>query len=182
MKYFIVIVSLFIFNSTYAQVKDFEKIDFTRADSIAKINKGESLKNLSLLSYNLTSDLTTDVEKFRAIYVWVSNNVSADFNQYKKVIRKRIKYNDDSLALLEWNNKYGKIAFKKLLKHKKTMCTGYAYLIKELSLLLKNTTFLIFHSLTMKRRNKRLHVKWSYLCVWCLKKDILTIDHSCRTL
>lgn len=133
--FFAVVVFIFYFNASFAQVDDFEHIDFSRADKIAKRYEGQDLKNLSLLSYNLTTDLSTDVEKFRAIYKWVCTNIRADFNQYRKVINKRIKYKDDSLALLEWNSKYGKVAFKKLLKQKKTMCTGYAYLIKELSFL-----------------------------------------------
>lgn len=135
MRFFLVIVTVFLFIQTHAQVSDFNTVDFTKADEIALSNKGESLQNLSLLSYNLTSELTTDVEKFRAIYTWVCNNINGDANQYRKVIKKQKKYKDDSLALLDWNNKYKKVAFKKLLKHKKTMCTGYAYLIKELSFL-----------------------------------------------
>lgn len=135
MKIFYLVVSIFIFNSANAQVTDFNSTDFTNADKIAKLNRGDNLQNLSLLSYNLTADLPTEAEKFRAIYIWVCTNISSDYNQYRKVIKKVKKFKDDSLALLEWNNKYKKVAFKKLLKHKKTMCTGYAYLIKELSFL-----------------------------------------------
>ena len=135
MRKITIIFSLLIFNVIYAQVSDFNNIDFTRADNIAKLNKGESLQNLSLLSYKLTSKLPTDVEKFRAIYSWVCNNIDGDYIQHDKVLRKRKKLKNDSIALLKWNEDYKKIAFKKLLKYQKTMCTGYAYLIKELSFL-----------------------------------------------
>ncbi len=47
-------------------------------------------------------------------------------------MEKREEYKDDSVAFLKWNNDFKKIAFNKLFKQKKTMCTGYAYLIKEL--------------------------------------------------
>jgi len=122
----------FVLNFSFSQVSDFKTIDFSKADNIAKLNEGRDLNNLPLLTHKLTSKLPTDVEKFRAIYTWVCKNVSGDSYQHNKVSRKREKFKNDSLGYIEWNNNFKKIAFKKLLNHKKTMCTGYAYLIKEL--------------------------------------------------
>ncbi|QXP78125.1 MULTISPECIES: transglutaminase domain-containing protein [Winogradskyella] len=132
MKNILVFIFAFFVNTAFTQVSDFKHIDFTKADNIAKLNEDSSLENLPLLVHNLTYKLTTDVEKFRAIYIWVCKNVSGDANQHQKVLQKREKFKKDSLGYIVWNNEYKKIAFKKLLKHKKTMCTGYAYLIKEL--------------------------------------------------
>ncbi|QNK78842.1 hypothetical protein H7F37_07165 [Winogradskyella sp. PAMC22761] len=132
MKNILVFIFAFFVNTAFTQVSDFKHIDFTKADHIAKLNEDSSLENLPLLVHNLTYKLTTDVEKFRAIYIWVCKNVSGDANQHHKVLQKREKFKKDSLGYIVWNNEYKKIAFKKLLKHKKTMCTGYAYLIKEL--------------------------------------------------
>jgi len=123
---------LFFKSCTYAQVSDFKTINFTRADNLAKLNEGSSLENLTLLAHKLTYKLPTQVEKFRAIYIWVCNNIKADMMQQNKIERKRKRLKNDSASLLQWNNAYKKHAFKKLLKHKKTVCTGYAYLIKEL--------------------------------------------------
>jgi transglutaminase/protease-like cytokinesis protein 3 len=135
MKTFIIIVSILFINFSNAQISDFKDIDFTRADNIAKLNNGESLNNLAILSHKLTSKLPTKVEKFRAIYTWVCMNIKGDLTQHNKVARMRNKFKNDSTNLIEWNEKYQKVAFKKLLKYKKTMCTGYAYLIKELAFL-----------------------------------------------
>lgn len=135
MKKIIIFLCFFSLKISYSQVSDFNKINFTRADNIATLNKGENLKNLPLLTHKLTYKLTTDVEKFRAIYKWVCENIKGDMIQHKKVARKRKKLKNDSLQYLEWNNYYKKIAFKKLLENKKTMCTGYAYLIKEMAFL-----------------------------------------------
>lgn len=131
----IVIILVFFFNISYAQISDFKNIDFTKADNIAKLHKGEDLENLAILAHKLTNNLPTDVEKFRAIYTWVCNNISGDSNQHNKVRRKRKKHKNDSVGYLNWNDEYKRTAFKKLLKHKKTMCTGYSYLIKELCFL-----------------------------------------------
>ena len=132
MKNRFLFISFFIVNTAIAQVSDFKEIDFTVADNMAKLYEGSSLDNLAVLAHNLTFKLPTDVEKFRAIYTWVCNNIDGDPKQDNEVIAKREAYKNDSIAFLKWNNEFKKIAFEKLFKQKKTMCTGYAYLIKEL--------------------------------------------------
>lgn len=129
------LILLLFINSTYAQVSDFKNIDFIIAENTAKLYQGRSLDNLALLAHDLTNKLPTDIEKFRSIYTWVCNNIKGDSKQDNVVSAKIRAFKNDSIAYLKWNNKYKKIAFKKLLKHKKTMCTGYAYLIKELCFL-----------------------------------------------
>lgn len=132
-------IALIIFTSILvqlnAQVSDFKDINFIKANNLAKLQEGKCLKNLPLLATKLTSLLTTDVEKFRAIYTWVCTNIKGDYTQHSTIRRKRKKLRKDTIALKKWNKKYKKKAFKKLLAHKKTMCTGYAYLIKELAFL-----------------------------------------------
>lgn len=135
MKQAFLLFFIFNFNHAIAQISDFKTVDFSKADDTAKLNGGKSLNNLPLLAHSLTYRLDTDVEKFRAIYIWVCNNIKADLRQGNIVSRKRKKHNNDSARYLDWNNDYKKTAFKKLLKHKKTICTGYAYLIKELCFL-----------------------------------------------
>lgn len=125
--------SLFVSVSCYCQRSDFSHIDFKKADSIALTQKGAGLQNLPVLTHNLTATLATDVEKFRAIYTWVSTNIENDYSSYLKTSRKRKKLSDNREALLQWNRSYSPKVFKKLLTEKKTACTGYAYLIHELT-------------------------------------------------
>ncbi|GAA3513223.1 hypothetical protein GCM10022393_28780 [Aquimarina addita] len=117
----------------YGQQADFAKMDFHRADSIAAVYKEESLRNLPLLAYQLTSSLPTKIEKFRAIYTWVSTNIDNDYTYYLRNKRKREKFANDSLALITWNNSFQSKVFEKLLKEQKTICTGYAYILRELA-------------------------------------------------
>ncbi|MBD0833075.1 transglutaminase domain-containing protein [Aestuariibaculum sediminum] len=126
---------LFSVGVANAQISDFKAVDFTQADHMAKLYEGEGLDNMPALVYKLTNTLTSPIEKFRAIYMWVCNNIACDINQDNTVTRKRQVFKNDSLGYVNWNNTYKKKAFKKLLKHNKTMCTGYAYLIKELCFL-----------------------------------------------
>lgn len=116
-----------------AQKADFASLNFKKADAVAKQYKGASLESLPVLSYNLTNTLTTDVEKYRAIYLWVCTNIENDYYAYVKNKSARNRFAKDSLKLAIWNKDFTKKTFKKLLKEKKTICTGYAYLIKELA-------------------------------------------------
>ncbi len=117
---------------SYGQQSDFSHIDFTKADNIAKLHKSKRFLELNKITYNLTKNLDTDVEKLRAIYVWICSNIANDFSLYSLNERKRKKYLNDSIKLQNWNSKFKKKLFKKLLKKKKTICTGYAYLLKEM--------------------------------------------------
>ncbi|WP_439150877.1 transglutaminase domain-containing protein [Winogradskyella sp.] len=132
MKYLFIWAFIIFSKLTLAQISDFKHIDFTKVDNIVKLHEGNELNNLPLLAHKLTSKLPTGVEKFRAIYLWVCLNINGDAYQHNKVSRKRKKFKNDSLGYIAWNEDFKKIAFKKLLKYKTIMCTGYAYLIKEL--------------------------------------------------
>ncbi|MGJ8592674.1 MAG: transglutaminase domain-containing protein [Aquaticitalea sp.] len=116
-----------------AQRSDFGGIDFHKADSMALECKNLGLQNLPELAQQLTSNLETDVEKFRAIYKWVCSNIANDYSMYSKNMRKRRRFKSDTLKLQAWNEEFRQISFRKMLKQQKTICTGYAYLVKKLS-------------------------------------------------
>lgn len=118
---------------SHAQISDFKHIDFEKADNVALLYQGNDLNNLPELVFNLTNNLNTDVERFRAIYRWVCNNIANDYGLYLKNKRKRRRYKEDSTKLKSWNETFRKQLFKKLLKDNRTICTGYAYLVKALS-------------------------------------------------
>ncbi len=132
MRYTLPLLLIFSF-VLHAQRADFSTIDFAKADSVAFIHKGESLENLPVLTHKLTANLTTDAEKFRAIYTWVCTNIENDYGSFLKTSSKRKKFAEDRDAFLEWNNSFTPKVFEKLVNEKKTACTGYAYLISELA-------------------------------------------------
>ncbi len=126
-------ITLLIQLTIKAQISDFKNIDFKNADKIAYSYKGNDINNLPELSYNLTNNLQFDVEKFRAIYTWVCTNIESDYKGFRKNHTKRSKFQNDSLELNKWNKSFSIQVFKKLAKEKKTICTGYAYLVKNLA-------------------------------------------------
>ena len=159
-----------------AQVDDFSNIDFTKADRIAHKYKEESLKNLPTLAYNLTYQLPTEVERFRAIYRWVCNNIANDYRLYEKNMHKRRRFKDDSLKLKSWNEKFRKLSLRTMIEDKRAICTGYAYLLQEMSQLAgiqcevvhgyARTSTINVETLTMPNHSwnaVQLNGKW-YLC------------------
>ncbi|WP_176829745.1 transglutaminase domain-containing protein [Tenacibaculum sp. MAR_2009_124] len=123
-------ILLIIAANMHAQISDFKHINYTRADNIAELYKGESLKNIQLLTYNLTHSLKNDAEKFRAIYKWICSNIKGDYYLSKRIISKNKKLKDRPVASRQWQISMLPKMFKKLRNQKKTMCTGYAYLLQ----------------------------------------------------
>lgn len=155
----------FIFN-TNAQQSDFKHISFKKADSIASLYKNEKLNNLPLLSYRLTYRLDTDVEKFRAIYIWVCKNIKSDYNLTTKILSKGKKYRNNREAFLKWNASFRPKFLKRLLEDRKTICTGFAFLVKELSALAKiNCTIINGYSKTANFNPKKLFPNHSWNAV-----------------
>ena len=133
MKPFKYILILIFISVVQAQKSDFKHINFDKADSIAHAYQGTSLKNLPLLTYQLTGALDTQVEQFRAIFTWVCFNIESDHDFGETTLRKRKTLKNDSLSFSNWNKQVLPKVFSRLLKNNKTICSGYAYLIKELS-------------------------------------------------
>lgn len=123
---------LFFFIGLHAQKSDFKDISFHKADSIAEIYLGANLKSIPRLSYLLTRDLETDVEKARSIFIWIANNIINDDGLYLTNKRKRKLLQDDPVKLAEWNQEVRKKTIDILVRKKKTVCTGYAYLMAKM--------------------------------------------------
>jgi hypothetical protein len=128
----VIFICIISFAHLQAQTADLKNIDFKRADSIAALYPNHSLRDLRSLADKLTTPLSTDTEKFRAIYKWVCNNIDNDYVLYQKNKRNREKLKHPE-ELKEWNKNFRVRLFKTLLESHRTVCTGYAYLIKELA-------------------------------------------------
>lgn len=126
------VLILLLHFSIQAQISDFSGVDFQLADSIARSYAGHSLGDLKTLSEKLTRPLLSDVEKFRAIFTWVCLNIENDPVLYFRNRKHRDKSSDQQ-ALRKWNKEFHQDAVKNLIDRKRTVCTGYAFLVKELS-------------------------------------------------
>lgn len=109
---------------------DFPNANFSEADSIADLYVAHSMEDLAGLAGKLTGTLSTDEQKFRAIFKWVCSNVEVDYDLVTLNKRKRTSLKGDRLSA--WNQRFSKIVFDRLVSDRKTLCTGYAYVIREL--------------------------------------------------
>ncbi|MBL7871159.1 MAG: hypothetical protein JNM78_06075 [Cyclobacteriaceae bacterium] len=131
MKRFWFILFVFYCFSVRGQVSDFRTTNFHDADSIADRYAAHSLIDIKTLSDKLTSSLPTDQEKFRAIYKWVCSNIEADYELL--ILNKKNRSTLKGEELTYWNKTFNKMVFETLLQERKTICTGYAYLVRELA-------------------------------------------------
>lgn len=129
---YLAILLLALSYAVKGQVRDFLPIDFRTADSIALSYPHHSLRNLPDLAFKLTAHLSTEVEKFRAIYRWTCEHIDYDHVLFEKNERQRQKLKDPA-ELQAWYKKGNEQMYSSLLHHHKTVCTGYAYLIRELA-------------------------------------------------
>lgn len=106
---------------------------YAKADSVAALYKGHDLIRRFELVQMLTSPFEDEELKFRAIYSWVCLNIENDYRAYLKNDMKRRKYMHKPAKLDDWNKTFRPKVLTKLMGSNKTVCTGYAYLIKELA-------------------------------------------------
>jgi hypothetical protein len=132
MKVCLFVCFVLVSASLHAQLADFRHRNFHRADSIADVHFGAPVTDLAALSGNLTHSLLQEEEKFRAIYKWVCNNIEFDYEVFRINREKRDKF-DTPEALKVWNKKLTPVVFRHLVEEKKTVCTGYAWLVQQLA-------------------------------------------------
>jgi hypothetical protein len=115
----------------FGQLSDFVHADLKKADSIAELFSRHPIKDLKVLSDKLTRPLASDVEKFRSIFKWVCLNIDNDYTLYVENRNKREKLKKDELTT--WEKNFSRRVFNILVEKHRTICTGYAYLVKELA-------------------------------------------------
>jgi hypothetical protein len=125
-------ITLLVLLSLGVRAQDnIRSVPFEVADSVAAKYAEHSLENLPLLAHRLTHDLSGDALKFRAIFMWVCRNIENDYQLFTENQRNRSRLKDPE-ELKNWNAKMQARMFEALVKKRRTVCTGYAYLIKEL--------------------------------------------------
>jgi len=115
------------------RAQDFAHVDFSAADKMVSRYAGYPLDNVHKLAMDLTQSLQTEEEKFRALYKWVCDNIQYD---YELQLRdKQAKRKFKSVAERNaWSKSFSACVLKELREHRKTVCTGYAYLLRELAM------------------------------------------------
>lgn len=102
--------------------------DYSAIDS--RVRSIEYNGDLEQLVSELTAGCNNQVEETRAIFVWISHNISYDYVAYNKNKRKpfRCKGNNCSEKYIKWESKI----IDRTLRKKKAICFGYATLFKKM--------------------------------------------------
>ncbi|WP_434979110.1 transglutaminase domain-containing protein [Daejeonia sp. YH14] len=108
----------------------FGQNNFRKIDSIAVSTKYKG--NLNQLVNNLTQNLENEIDKTRAIYSWIVENINYDyklFNKGKRTITFKCKTKTDcNIKKQEFENNL----IEKVLRKKKGVCSGYSTLFKKM--------------------------------------------------
>jgi transglutaminase/protease-like cytokinesis protein 3 len=129
-RFGIFVLLLLLTFSAHCQQVDFWDMDFARADSMAISLHGFELDHPDRLADSLVAGLHTDVEKFRSIFRWITDNINYDYAMYLKIERKEEKFARNKKRLSEFASRTSMKKFRRMIRQKKTICSGYAMLLE----------------------------------------------------
>ncbi len=110
----IIIFAVTLTLSTPSEAKPYEQVDFKNVDEHALNTPKSAEKSVSKLAKYLLKEANTDLEKARAIFIWITDRVEYDVKSY---FSGRIKNQ----------------APKRILKKKVAVCDGYSQLFKAIA-------------------------------------------------
>lgn len=116
-------VVLLFFQSTFAQ-------DYSRVDSIIS-NYPETFSSTEKLAGKINDDFETEVDKARAIYVWIALNIRYDLPASRSGNGVAFYYKDEA-DRIEKEKKFRLELAQKTLKSRKGICQNYSALFHQL--------------------------------------------------
>lgn len=123
MKYILILFAYFFF------FQNLSSQDYNKIDEIVK-NYPSKFKSIEQLANRIKKDFNTDLEKTRAAYYWISNNITYDYKSFLKGTNGyySIKISDRNYEkeIFALEKEYA----RKVLKKKTGVCEGYAQLLK----------------------------------------------------
>ncbi|MBS1734195.1 MAG: hypothetical protein JST02_12945 [Bacteroidetes bacterium] len=113
-----------------AAQQEFISHDFSRVDSFVTSIKYQD--DFSKLINDLTQPFPDDIDKIRAIFRWITNNISFDYrfvNQGRELNKPDcFGENDCPEQMMQWENNY----LRKILRTQKAIAEGYSKLFKKM--------------------------------------------------
>lgn len=123
-----VLLLLLLFFYTLPALSQSGDTDYSAIDNRARNTPYNG--DLKQLVSELTTDCTSQIEEARAIFVWITHNISYDYKAYNKGKGKpfRCKGKNCNEKLIKWENKH----IERTLRKKKAVCSGYSALFKRM--------------------------------------------------
>lgn len=101
---------------------DFAQTDYTFIDAYARSLHFYGEKNLLLITDSLTNAFDTDLEKGRAIFIWITEHISYDCGR-----ENHLEFEPDEAVHPLY---YTQQQLELILKTRRTRCDGYAFLFR----------------------------------------------------
>lgn len=120
------------------------KKDYVAIDIYARSPEAAELHSIPQLSDYLTQKATTDEEKVRSIYVWITEHISYDYTAYLKN-KNRDHQNVKNLEI------FRKQQADKALQYRTAICLGYATLFQELCAAMDIRSYVIYGNAKSKK-------------------------------
>lgn len=119
------IICFFLFKTAVAQKPqgDFSAVDW----QVLSVTR----QMPDTLAYHLTKLYTTDIEKVRAIYSWICQNISYNADIYKPIHLRKPYLPEPVDTALEWKSGDEMVA-RKVIRRGVAVCEGYSKLFKVL--------------------------------------------------
>lgn len=118
--------------SAYSQHIDFNDYDFSQIDSIAINYKFEGNLDPIKIANDLTNGLEKDIDKYRVIFKWISENVEYDIKLYLKVMSHNYNAQLAPRKAEMWSKKLRKLYINHTIKRRITICEGYSWLLETM--------------------------------------------------
>ncbi len=107
-------------------------VNFTKVDQYA-LTLTQRYKNIPALAKDLLAPFSTQQEKVRAIFVWITNNISYDCAAYHSNKSNRVTFTYKTEAeLASKKQRYYYDYASRVLQSRKAVCEGYAALFNAL--------------------------------------------------
>ena len=126
-RIFFLLVSIVTFHFSHAQIKskNFNNIDW----KAGRINAN----SVDSLAYRLTSSYEEQIDKVRAIFSWITQNISYNTNILSSSRRYHpIKFLPDPIDTVSVWKSANEMTAEKVLRRRYAVCDGYAKLFKTL--------------------------------------------------
>lgn len=120
-----VLLVFFLFSIQAVFTQNYEKVD-----SIVTTYPNK-FKSIEHFANKIASDFKSDIERTRATYYWIANNITYDYKSLRKK-RKKKKIKSKSKANYEAKlHAFNRKIAEKTLRKKSAVCEGYSQLITE---------------------------------------------------
>jgi transglutaminase/protease-like cytokinesis protein 3 len=98
---------------------------YEKVDSIV-LKYPKKISSTTKIAKLISSDFSTDFDKIRAVYTWITNNIAYDLSEYGKY-----KFNySNKKELIDKQIKFEKKLSSRVISKRKAVCQGYSTLFK----------------------------------------------------